>query len=254
MYDSHSLFFHLLTICQHNHVAFCTYENGQMGVLKLVPQTSREVEILNLLSNIKDRASPILPGLQVTHISSAPLYSLIVMPRGVEISDTDDFLSLAAQLVSGIMFLHAHNVVHLDIKRRNLVMLSGKLCIIDYSISEVVEPGTLLHGFRGTPGCVAPEVEMGGSFDPFLADVWACGNVLIDLFCEYHQDSGLPNLSAIVSFIQYMVAESPLKRASLAAILTAVETACRCGSPNLNFRKRKYARFPSSFPRSVMAQ
>lgn len=67
-------------------------------------------------------------------------------------------------------------IVHLDIRRDNLVVDGERLLVIDFSRSvqgllDVVE------GFFGTVGYQAPEI-IGDKFNPFKADVFSCGRTL----------------------------------------------------------------------------
>ncbi|KAJ6739566.1 MAP/MICROTUBULE AFFINITY-REGULATING KINASE [Salix koriyanagi] len=111
-------------------------------------------------------------------------------------------------IVSGLMYLHAHNIVHGDIKPDNvLVTRSGTVKIGDFSISQVVEVMKLLHGrlhatllldhrthlanydkddndelrrSPGTPVFTAPECCLGVIYHGKAADTWAVG---VTLYC-----------------------------------------------------------------------
>ncbi len=84
----------MLTVCQY--IAFCTYFNGENGVLKLVPPQSGhgEVVVLKKLLTIEDSHNPILPGIHITTLASAPSYSLVHMPEGREIVYPDHPVNL----------------------------------------------------------------------------------------------------------------------------------------------------------------
>ena len=208
----------MLTVCQY--IAFCTYSNGENGVLKLVPPQSNEVVILKKLLTIEDSHNPILPGIRIAELASAPSYSLVQMPEGKEIVYRDhaaNLLDLAIQLVTGVMFLHDHNIAHLDIKRDNLLLSStGKLSIIDFSVSQFAENSTTFTGFTGTKGCVAPEVDQGRPFSPFSADKWACGKILKDMACAC---SGLRFLPGILLQAMCLTDSDPSKRPPLLLII-----------------------------------
>ncbi len=115
------------------------------------------------------------------------------------------------------MFLHDHNIAHLDIKRDNLLLSSmGKLSIIDFSVSQFVENSTTFTGFTGTQGCVAPEIDKGKPFSPFLADRWACGKILKDMA---RPRSGVRSAPGIMGQALYLTESDPLKRPALHLIL-----------------------------------
>ncbi|CAN1837541.1 Serine/threonine-protein kinase GRIK2 [Linum perenne] len=72
-------------------------------------------------------------------------------------------------IVSGLMYLHAHNIVHGDIKPDNLLVTSnGVVKIGDFSVSQVFEDeNDELRRSPGTPVFTAPECCLGQSI-PFL--------------------------------------------------------------------------------------
>ncbi|GKV28831.1 hypothetical protein SLEP1_g37826 [Rubroshorea leprosula] len=85
-------------------------------------------------------------------------------------------------IVSGLMYLHAHNIVHGDIKPDNLLITSaGTVKIGDFSVSQVVEDGDdELRRSPGTPVFTAPECCLGLTYHGKDADTWAVG---ITLYC-----------------------------------------------------------------------
>lgn len=168
------------------------------------------------------------------------------MPEGTEIVYRDhaaNLLNFAVQLVPGVMFLHERGIAHLDIKKENLVVSrTGKLSIIDFSISQFVESNTSLTGFWGTRGCVAPEIEKGKPFSPFLADSWACGRILKDMA---HACSGWQHVQAIELAAEYLTRSNPLMRPPLRLVLSILDlhqltAAYHVDSKFLNPRKRKF--------------
>ncbi|CAI9105109.1 OLC1v1003964C1 [Oldenlandia corymbosa var. corymbosa] len=85
-------------------------------------------------------------------------------------------------IVCGLMYLHAHNVVHGDIKPDNLlVTASGTLKIGDFSVSQVFEDDNdELRRSPGTPVFTAPECCLGLTYHGKVADTWAVG---VTLYC-----------------------------------------------------------------------
>ena len=171
------------------------------------------------------------------------------MPKGTKIVYQDhatDLLDLAIHLISGVIFLHDQGIAHLDIKRENLLLSSaGKLSIIDFSISQLVELDTTFTGFWGTQGCVAPEIEKGKPFSPLLADRWACGKVLRDMAREC---SGSLFAQAITLQAKYLTRTNPTMRLPLHLVRNALEALHQLATyrvqPNsntfmVNFRKRR---------------
>ncbi|GKU93576.1 hypothetical protein SLEP1_g7162 [Rubroshorea leprosula] len=85
-------------------------------------------------------------------------------------------------IVSGLMYLHAHNIIHGDIKPDNLLITSaGTLKIADFSVSQVVEDcDDELRRSPGTPVFTAPECCSGSTYHGKAADTWAVG---VTLYC-----------------------------------------------------------------------
>lgn len=85
-------------------------------------------------------------------------------------------------IVSGLMYLHAHNIVHGDIKPDNLLVTrNGTVKIGDFSVSQVFEDDNdELRRSPGTPVFTAPECCLGLTYHGKVADTWAVG---VTLYC-----------------------------------------------------------------------
>lgn len=85
-------------------------------------------------------------------------------------------------VVAGLMYLHAHNIVHGDIKPDNLLITStGLVKIGDFSVSQVFEDDNdELRRSPGTPVFTAPECCLGLTYHGRASDTWALG---ITLYC-----------------------------------------------------------------------
>lgn len=85
-------------------------------------------------------------------------------------------------IVSGLMYLHAHNIIHGDIKPDNLMVTSkGTVKIGDFSVSQVFEDDNDdLRRSPGTPVFTAPECCIGVTYRGRAADTWAVG---VTLYC-----------------------------------------------------------------------
>ncbi|KAG4191799.1 hypothetical protein ERO13_A07G117900v2 [Gossypium hirsutum] len=83
-------------------------------------------------------------------------------------------------IVSGLMYLHAHNIVHGDIKPDNLLITkTGSVKIGDFSVSQVFEDDNdELRRSPGTPVFTAPECCLGLTYRGKAADTWAVGVTL----------------------------------------------------------------------------
>ncbi|KAL2990058.1 hypothetical protein AAZX31_11G174800 [Glycine max] len=85
-------------------------------------------------------------------------------------------------IVSGLTYLHAHNIVHLDIKPDNLLITRhGTVKIGDFSVSQAFEDDKdELRRSPGTPVFTAPECILGVKYGGKAADTWAVG---VTLYC-----------------------------------------------------------------------
>ncbi|KAL5728868.1 calcium/calmodulin-dependent protein kinase [Ranunculus cassubicifolius] len=85
-------------------------------------------------------------------------------------------------LIAGLMYLHAHHIVHGDIKPDNILVSStGIVKIGDFSVSQVFEDDNdELRRSPGTPVFTAPECCLGLTYHGKAADTWALG---VTLYC-----------------------------------------------------------------------
>ncbi|XP_019052845.1 PREDICTED: LOW QUALITY PROTEIN: serine/threonine-protein kinase GRIK1 [Nelumbo nucifera] len=91
-------------------------------------------------------------------------------------------------IVAGLMYLHAHNIVHGDIKPDNLLVTStGMVKIGDFSVSQVFEDDNdELRRSPGTPVFTAPECCLGLTYHGKAADTWALGVTLYCMVIGYY--------------------------------------------------------------------
>ncbi|CAL0324219.1 unnamed protein product [Lupinus luteus] len=85
-------------------------------------------------------------------------------------------------IVSGLAYLHAHNIVHGDIKPDNLLVnRHGTVKIGDFSVSQAFEDDyDVLRRSPGTPVFTAPECCLGLTYHGKASDTWAVG---VTLYC-----------------------------------------------------------------------
>ena len=111
---------------------------------------------------------------------------------------TGRVLSWFAQLCSALQHVHAHRVLHRDLKTQNVFLTSaGEIKLGDFGISRALSTRTnLAETMCGTPYYLSPELVKGEPYhEP--ADVWALGVMLFELLTLRRPFTG-SNIAALV--------------------------------------------------------
>jgi len=117
----------------------------------------------------------------------------LVMPlyRGGSLADrlgaerwlsVDETVDLAAQLAKGLDALHAHGIVHRDVKPSNVLLDgAGTAALADFGLARGADSTQLTRDGQlvGTPHYLAPELIEGEAATP-ASDVYALGCVLYE--------------------------------------------------------------------------
>jgi len=89
-------------------------------------------------------------------------------------------VSIAADVAAAAAALHARGVVHCDLKPDNMFVLrDGRVKLIDFGVSRLVEEPPEDETIAGTPWCMAPE-QWDGAPTP-ASDVYSLGCTLYEL-------------------------------------------------------------------------
>ncbi|KAD4178865.1 hypothetical protein R6Q59_022416 [Mikania micrantha] len=131
-------------------------------------------------------------GYDINHDDNKPIYNLFMeYATGGTISDMIKKLggslheslirSYTHQILLGLDYLHVNNLLHCDIKCRNLLICEDGVKIGDLGCAKMVTNGEAATSeFAGTPVFMAPEVARGEE-QGFPADVWAVGCSVIEM-------------------------------------------------------------------------
>lgn len=95
-----------------------------------------------------------------------------------------DAASATYQMLLAISYLHAHNVVHRDLKLQNFVYESVEgrhLKLIDFGWSKIWDPKSMMAATAGTADYIAPEVIEGKYTSK--CDLWSLGVIVYMMLC-----------------------------------------------------------------------
>jgi len=90
---------------------------------------------------------------------------------------------IARQLVHALEYLHAHRIMHRDMKPQNILLGGhGSVKLCDFGFARSMSQHTaLLKSIKGTPLYMAPELVQELPYN-FTADLWSLGIILYELF------------------------------------------------------------------------
>ena len=88
-----------------------------------------------------------------------------------------------SQILEGLEYLHAHNIVHRDIKCANILIGKKNICkLTDFGGSKMIKEGiSVITSIQGTANWMAPEVIMGLGSSRF-SDIWSLGCTVLEMF------------------------------------------------------------------------
>lgn len=118
------------------------------------------------------------------------------------------------QIASALDYCHRNSVVHRDLKIENiLISKTGDIKIIDFGLSNLFSPRSLLKTFCGSLYFAAPELLQARQYTGPEVDIWSFGIVLYVLVCGKvpFDDQSMPQLHAkikrgVVDYPQWLSA------------------------------------------------
>lgn len=115
------------------------------------------------------------------------------LKKNKDVLNLKDKIDIALQIANGIYYLHFHDdslvYIHGDLKLKNIVILNGKVKLIDFGISRCILENEFTSKVYGTLGYMAPEIRSSNSFNGkinfnYKIDIFSCGNIFHKLFYE----------------------------------------------------------------------
>ncbi|EXJ71470.1 CAMK/CAMKL/KIN1 protein kinase [Cladophialophora psammophila CBS 110553] len=237
-------------------------ESGEQAAIKIVPRqsadeqgnpkderadrskeirTAREAAMVSLLCH------PYICGMIDVQRTNYHWYMLFEYVNGGQMLDyiiahgrlkEKQARKFARQIASALDYCHRNSIVHRDLKIENiLISKTGDIKIIDFGLSNLYSPRSLLKTFCGSLYFAAPELLQARQYTGPEVDVWSFGIVLYVLVCGKvpFDDQSMPQLHAkikrgVVDYPQWLTAEckniisrmlvvDPRDRASLQEIM-----------------------------------
>ena len=218
-------------------------ETGEQAAIKIVPRqtadehgnikderadrskeirTAREAAMVSLLSH------PYICGMIDVQRTNYHWYMLFEYVNGGQMLDyiiahgrlkEKQARKFARQIASALDYCHRNSIVHRDLKIENiLISKTGDIKIIDFGLSNLYSPRSLLKTFCGSLYFAAPELLQARQYTGPEVDIWSFGIVLYVLVCGKvpFDDQSMPQLHAkikrgVVDYPQWLTAGmSPL--------------------------------------------
>ncbi|KAL4790240.1 hypothetical protein BDV19DRAFT_341640 [Aspergillus venezuelensis] len=205
-------------------------------------RTAREAAIVSLVNH------PYICGMRDVVRTNYHWYMLFELVNGGQMLDyiishgklkEKQARKFARQIASALDYCHRNSIVHRDLKIENiLISKTGDIKIIDFGLSNLFSPRSLLKTFCGSLYFAAPELLQARQYTGPEVDVWSFGIVLYVLVCGKvpFDDQSMPKLHAKIkqgvfeyppgltsecrNIISRMLVTDPKQRASLAEIMS----------------------------------
>ncbi|KAJ3903927.1 kinase-like domain-containing protein [Lentinula edodes] len=199
--------------------------DGTKVMVKAVHRESRELDIIRFLSSPAMRRQPMNHCIPVLDLIDVPEddIAFIVMEQWSSHLVINDapcclqlFLSAVRQCIEHCLFMHMHQIAHLDISIRNVLTdHRGHYAYIDFELSRRFDASDArVSGRRGTE--LPPECGHEAFYDPYKVDVWALA-ILILRACKL-TGFCIPEL---IELVKPMLYDDPAQRPSMELIMHA---------------------------------
>ncbi|EWC44012.1 hypothetical protein DRE_01364 [Drechslerella stenobrocha 248] len=204
-------------------------------------RTAREAAIMTLLDH------PYICGMRDVVRTNNHWYMMLEYVNGGQMLDyiishgrlkEKQARKFGRQIASALDYCHRNSIVHRDLKIENiLISKTGDIKIIDFGLSNLYSPRSLLGTFCGSLYFAAPELLQAKPYLGPEVDVWSFGIVLYVLVCGKvpFDDQSMPALHAKIkrgvvdypawlsqdckSLLSRMLVTDPRQRATLMEIM-----------------------------------
>ncbi|XP_066902061.1 death-associated protein kinase related isoform X1 [Halyomorpha halys] len=156
----------------------------EVAVLRLCDDSHRIVRLVEVYETSTEMA------LVLELAAGGELQRVVDVQDGLEEMEA---VTVMRQVLEALVFLHDHNIAHLDLKPQNMLLTRDypdtDIILCDFGISRVIQDGIEVREILGTPDYVAPEVL---SYEPISlsTDIWSVGVLAYVLLTGYSPFAG----------------------------------------------------------------
>jgi len=167
------------------------------------------------------------PQLVMEYMENGSLYDAF-RNETIDLNSQEDILVIAQDIAHGMRFLHEANVIHGDLKSRNVLIDSNfRAKVADFGLSAKCQRG----GARGTPYWMAPELLTESSSNTVMSDIYAFGILLYEVYSRKEPYEGEDYEAVISAVSDPAVRKRPPVPSLCPPTVSALMTDCLRHSP-----------------------